>query len=164
MAAITDVKGLIAAIYERLDSNKSDISTGAQECDVFIGDTGECYPNMEASYPFVIIGDPVSDYDEKVGNTGTMVVDVPFCIYNEYVDEGDTAQGRFGQNGLPEMAAKIIDLLWEYRFDSDSEVYHALPLRVESAEGWEIPTGTEEDPTITTLYKKRLVIRYKIDF
>jgi hypothetical protein len=164
MAKITDVKGLIAAIFERLESNKSAISTGAMDCDVFIGDTRECYPNLEASFPFAIIGDPPEDYMIKAGNTGTNTIDVPICLYNQYMDEGDVAQGRFGQNGLPEMAKNIIDLLWEYRFDSDSEVYFALPLKVEAAEGWEIPTGTEEEPTITTIYRKRLIMRYKIDF
>lgn len=165
MAKITDVKGLIAAIYERLESNKSDISTGAQECDVFIGDTGQCMPNMEASFPFAIIGDPEEDYLIKAGNAGTNTIDVPICLYNEYVDEGDVAQGRFGQNGLPELARNILTLLWGYRFDSDSEVYFALPIKVESGEGWEIPTmGEDDEPTMTTIYRKRLVIRYRIDF
>lgn len=164
MAKITDAKGLIAAIFKRLDDNRADISTGAEECDVFIGDTGACMPNIEASFPFAMIGDPVLDYLVKAGNTGTITIDVPICLYNMYVEEGDVAQGRFGQNGLPEIAANIIDLLWEYRFNDDSEVYFALPLKVESAEEIPIPTGDEEYPTITTIYRKRLTMRYRIDF
>lgn len=164
MARINNVKELIAAVFERLDSNKSDISTGSDECDVFIGDTGECYPNMEASYPFAIIGDVPEKYLIKAGNHGTNTIKVPICIYNEYVEEGDVAQGRHNQNGLPEMAANILTLLWGHRFDSDSEVYFALPLEVEAAEGFRIPTGDDDLPTTTTIYRKKLTMEYRIDF
>lgn len=164
MAAITNVKELVEAIYNRLEDNKSDISTGRQECSVFIGDTGECIGPNEAGYPFLVIGDPREDYHIKSGDFGTNTIDVPIALYNQYVDVGAVAQGRFNQNGLPEMASNILGLLRAYIFP-DSGVYFAMPVSVEPAEGWEMPDGEDEMfPSTTTFYRKKLTMRYRIDF
>lgn len=171
MTAINEVLQLITAVHDYLQDNKASITNGAAGIEIFISNTDQCEPPNEAGYPCVVIGNPQEDYEWQMAYEGTAVVDVHLALYDEYVEDDEAAQGGPNQEGLPEMARNLFQLLKGYTFDSDSTIELAQPLRTEANQLLgkarsvvDIEEDDEFDGVIMDpFYRKKMIVRYKYE-